>query len=292
MLRYRLITGPVLIALLTVFMWLDVNCGCCEGCLPFGVLLTAAASVFAFFGGVEMTKLLDRAAAHDPLTPVAGGLGAMAMTIATWLVLGGADVPAGVLVIVPLGAVMAALLLNGLGRRCSGSVHPTAAAALSTVWVGGGLGVLCGITALAGWHMLVLVVAVTKCADIGAYTVGCTIGRHKLIPWVSPGKTWEGLAGGIVFAIAATMLFFECVMNVGNPAMHDSTAARLGLEAVLGTIIAITGLGGDLSVSMLKRDAGVKDSGRGLPGMGGVLDVLDSLLVAAPVMWVIMQIMH
>jgi len=295
MLRYRLITGPLLFALLAGAMALDANlpalqCTCC----PQGLLLTLISTCYAALCGIEMTKLLESAQARHTLSPIAGGIGAGAMTLATWFVIGGEaaglDVSPGVLAVVPMGAVLLAMLVTATSRGCTPALGHVAAAALSTVWVGGGMGILMGIYALAGWQMLLLIVAVTKLADIGAYTVGSAIGRHKLIPWISPGKTWEGLAGGIVFAVAGTLIFFE-FFNIENSMLHDGLTGCLLVEVGFGVLLAIGGLVGDLSVSMFKRDAGVKDSGVLLPGMGGLLDVMDSLLVTGALTWILMQML-
>ena len=140
------------------------------------------------------------------------------------------------------------------------------------------LGPVIGIVALCS---LLLVV---KLGDIGAYTVGRLTGRHKLVPKLSPAKTWEGLAGGLVFACFGAWLAFEVLLPRVVPA---SETLRPGWHwLVFGLLVGITGVVGDLAESMLKRDAGVKDSSRWLPGFGGVLDILDSILLAAPVAYV------
>lgn len=129
------------------------------------------------------------------------------------------------------------------------------------------------------WFLLGAVLLV-KSSDIGAYAVGMTIGRHQLIPWLSPGKTREGLAGGVVTA-AAVGTGLAALTPVG-----DSIAAiPLWVGAAAGALAALTGQLGDLAESLLKRDAGVKDSGAILPGMGGILDVVDSLLFAGPALY-------
>jgi len=123
--------------------------------------------------------------------------------------------------------------------------------------------------------LLLMFFAMVVLADTGAYYTGRLIGRHKLAPRVSPGKTIEGAVGGLVAAIAAgplsRLLFFHEI-----PLVH---------ALVLGALIGVLGPIGDLAESMLKRGAGVKDSGTLLPGHGGVLDRVDSILFCAPLLY-------
>lgn len=127
----------------------------------------------------------------------------------------------------------------------------------------------------SGALMLVLVVVVAT-ADIGAYFAGKRFGKHKLAERVSPAKTWEGFWGGVAAcALLAVVLWYQL----------PERAAHIGMASVVAVILT-TGLAsviGDLTVSMVKRESGVKDSGSLLPGHGGVLDRLDSLCAATPV---------
>jgi len=121
-----------------------------------------------------------------------------------------------------------------------------------------------------------MVLLCVKFTDIGAYFGGRALGRHKLIPWLSPGKTWEGLFFGLLTAAAVGALLARWM------------DLRRGYElpwwkgAIFGGVIGGIGQLGDLLESLMKRDAEVKDSGSLIPGFGGVLDVIDSPLLAAP----------
>jgi len=123
---------------------------------------------------------------------------------------------------------------------------------------------------------------VTKFSDTGAYAVGSLIGRNKMIPRISPGKTWEGFGGAILVSTAASVAF-----------AHFFGAKMIGMNfrhaVVLGIVLSITAVIGDLIESLFKREAGVKDSGRLFPGIGGILDLLDSLLFNAPIMYLYLR---
>lgn len=120
------------------------------------------------------------------------------------------------------------------------------------------------------WPTLMFFFAV-KSSDIGAYTFGRLFGRHKLAPRVSPGKTWEGMAGAVVFAVIVSVAF-AAVFGI----------IKTGPALAFGAVVAVIGQLSDLTESMLKRDAKQKDSSNRVPGFGGILDVIDSPLFAAP----------
>jgi len=139
------------------------------------------------------------------------------------------------------------------------------------------------IDARAGTFLLMLPIALTWATDTGAYFVGRSMGRHKLIPSVSPAKTIEGAVGGVAIAILAAWLY---VIFLLRPFAHLSMLP-VGLT-VFAIIVSCTGQIGDLAESLFKRDAGVKDSSRLLPGHGGILDRFDSLLFVLPVAYVLL----
>ena len=131
-----------------------------------------------------------------------------------------------------------------------------------------------------GMAALVSLVFVAKWSDVGAYTCGRMFGRHKLAPLLSPNKTIEGAVGGVVFAAIAAAVFFYGLIPLIVSA--DARVPAWWGCLVYGVVIALAGIIGDLSESLLKRDMERKDSSRWLPGLGGVLDILDSVLMAAP----------
>jgi phosphatidate cytidylyltransferase len=134
----------------------------------------------------------------------------------------------------------------------------------------------------AGKFFLLYFILITKFSDMGAYAVGSLIGRHKMIPRISPGKTWEGFGGAILVSTGASLAFVHCfgAKMVGMNYLH---------AVVLGVILSVTAVIGDLIESLFKREAGVKDSGSWFPGIGGILDLLDSLLFNAPIMYLYLR---
>lgn len=125
---------------------------------------------------------------------------------------------------------------------------------------------------------LVSMIAVVKAGDIAAYIIGSVAGRHRFAPSLSPGKTWEGVVASLAASIAMSWFFFH-----GNPLNFVPRSGHpWGGWMVYGVALGLAGICGDLFESLLKRDMSAKDSGGILPGLGGVLDLLDSLLAAGP----------
>jgi phosphatidate cytidylyltransferase len=150
-----------------------------------------------------------------------------------------------------------------------------------TVFIVAYLGLLAGcfvrIRFLPGEHsalLLLLTIFVTKCGDIGAYATGMLIGKHKFTPLLSPKKTWEGFFGGQLASVLTAV-----GLSFAGPVFPHGMIEAVGF----GIVVGLAGVFGDLAESLIKRDVGLKDAARSIPGMGGVLDVIDSILFAAPV---------
>lgn len=136
-----------------------------------------------------------------------------------------------------------------------------------------------GVIATPAAFLLLWLIAVTKFSDMGAYLTGSLIGRHKMIPHISPGKTWEGLAGGLAFSQLA-----GCGLYALFP-QHFIALGGWSHVILLSFLLAVLAVVGDLAESVVKRALGAKDSGRMLPGIGGALDLIDSLCFTAPVLY-------
>lgn len=130
-------------------------------------------------------------------------------------------------------------------------------------------------------YPLLLIFVLIWCFDTGAYLSGVAFGRHKLFPRISPKKSWEGVVGGVILTIIAALVFSHFYKPVDN------------LGMVLAAVLAAAGATfGDLAESMLKRSADIKDSGKLLPGHGGLLDRIDSLLFVGPIIYVFLIFYH
>jgi phosphatidate cytidylyltransferase len=182
------------------------------------------------------------------------------------------------------GTVLAAFLVEMANFREPGESVPRIAL---TVWLVAYLGLLPSFLAQLRWLddlrtdsgvargtlCLALAVFVPKCCDIGAYFTGRFLGRHKMAPVLSPKKTWEGAAGGIGLAVIAAV----AIDRLG-PVLPS-----VGAEVAFGVTVGMAGMLGDLAESLIKRDLRHKDASQAVPGFGGVLDVVDAVLFAAPV---------
>ena len=294
MLRTRLITGTLLVAALVALLWADGAAGRAvdaDGALarvlggtdgvvivPFALLLLVPLL------GVELARLLRGAGIDAPtwLTVAAAFAGAASVRAAPAL---GPGPAAATAAIAAWATLSAALVVHSRGQRIVGVAVATGGTLLAFVYVGMMVGTWLLVRCEVGPWVMAGAVLTVKASDIGAYAAGMSFGRHKMIPWLSPAKSWEGLAGGI--ALAAAVGGAMAWWSGGLPDPRDQVPVALG--AMTGALLGIVGPFGDLVESLLKRGAGVKDSGSVLPGMGGVFDVLDSPLMAGPVVWLALQ---
>lgn len=297
MLRQRLFFGAVLIAVLLGLLYADSQLSNWMGVLPRnnaynGAILSFVVAVLVFVGGLELAGLF-RSAGHHPLAIWSAGLSS-AVALIPFLHRSGitsrcglagfasAEITMGLLVL----ALFAVFVLVALRRRTERAISDMAV----SLWPATYLGLLAQFvvslrleTAPHGVATVLYFIATVKICDIGAYFTGLTLGRHKLISWLSPKKTWEGLIGGVVASVLLATGVAWFVNGSGD--LPQAYLPSTGTAALFGLLMAVIGQAGDLLESLIKRDAQSKDSANAIPAFGGVLDILDSVLLTAPVAW-------
>ena len=277
MLKHRLALGPLLIGGLVLVVWADefVRANWNVAGAVFGPALI----LLALAAARELGKIY-RAQGVTISTPMTG------LAIAIGLAASGTT-PAelrgysGIAIVCTAGALVlvTSMVFYSRNQTTDGVVASASATMLAFVYIGllGGFLVVL-LKDHSGWVMLG-VILVAKSCDIGAYFTGLAIGKHKLIPWLSPGKTWEGLFGGMATSALVGMLASWILMRWGETTL----TLTLWQGAALGATFGLVGQAGDLVASILKRDAGIKDYSRAIPGFGGMMDIADSPLLVAPV---------
>jgi len=292
--KRRLIFGPVLIAVLLGLLLLDqaLETAAFPAWLAWankggGIVILALGMVAAARAGVELARMFKvmgiMAHSRHLASAAAAGVLAGSLTISAheqtvWGVSSGAVMGTAAALVVLLS-----MLAYIRDKDLKGAAGAVAAAIFAFVFMGVVLGFLLAIRREYGVWVMLSVIAIVKACDSGAYFTGTAIGKHKLIPWISPGKTWEGLVGGVITGglFAVGLLWLGHTM--APAAVERISAMTYSQAAIVGLILGAVGQAGDLSASVVKRDAGVKDAGRILPGFGGMVDMLDSLVIAAPV---------
>jgi len=174
------------------------------------------------------------------------------------------------------------LLINLLRSGPAGFVRSATAMTLELIYLPflAGFIILLGHNA-KGLEQVMTFVILVGCNDTFGYFVGVLIGKHAMAPMISPKKSWEGLAGSIVFTMFGGALMFHYVLSI-----------HWYFGAIVGLLIVFTATSGDLIESAMKRDLHLKDMGSLLPGHGGVLDRLDSVLLSAPALWMALELVH
>ncbi len=279
MLLRRVVVGGSLVAGLVGLFWLDHALEHADALgLPRGSLLVLLTVALLPLAGRELVDLLRARGLPADTVLVASGAVAACLTLYAAPSGVGPQAAMAALTTVLFASLLAALLWHC--RRASTHTALLAAASqmLAVTYLGLGAGGLVAMRRDQSAWVVLAVLGVTKACDVGAYFTGRAVGRHKLAPSVSPGKTWEGLLGGLT--VAAGVAAALATLTGGGAA---ADAYHAGWTALAGAAAGCLGQGGDLLVSLFKRDVGVKDSGSLLPGFGGFLDLLDSPLVVAPV---------
>jgi phosphatidate cytidylyltransferase len=256
---------------------LAIGVGAGLGGLVFLTLLTVKATFLIYVGAaiaLALTELSCALAKRDiniPVIPVAAG-GAAVMTCSYWLGTRAA--------LAALALTVVVILAWRMPAGPAGYVKDVTAGVFALIYLPFLASfVLAMLSAPDGPRRVLTFVILTVCSDIGGYFAGITLGRHPMAPAISPKKTWEGFAGSAAACLLAGALTLTLMLHG-----HVWQGLLAGAAAVLAATL------GDLTESMIKRDLDIKDMGTLLPGHGGILERLDSLLIVAPVSWLLLYL--
>lgn len=296
MLRDRLIVGTLMIVGLVVVMVFDAQlervpvAGTAWEWLfhgrdrcPAGLLLFLLFAPLVAIAALELCAMLRvKGIEAQPFVVMAGSVAGFAVlyghTIWPQTALGGLVLPTLLIVVFVL-----ALYIHSFHRqRVEGALAVAAGSLLAVVYLGLMPGFLLVIRVEYGVWTAAAIIVVTKSADSGAYFVGRRFGRHKLVPWLSPKKTWEGLVAAVVVSAMVAVAAVWCLNSFGVAGQWHA-AVSIPIVALTGVVLGLLGHLGDLVASLLKRDAGLKDSGQVIRGFGGLIDVFDSAIMVGPV---------
>jgi phosphatidate cytidylyltransferase len=304
MLKYRLIFGPLMIGGLLLILAVDNYLDQVDlrgtfvedlflgrAYLPAGLLLLLLFLVAITLATRELTVLCRAKQITTDLFMVwlAGILGCLLIYILPHQMQ--AQHTMGVYATVMVGLFVLSIVRHVWHRRTEGAIAAAAVVMFSFIYMGVLPGFFLAIRRWDSAWVIAAIILITKSCDIGAYFTGRAIGRHKLIPWLSPGKTWEGLIGGVLLSglIATSLAWLSNHYDLaGSWRLIDGQRTYVhqvypvGWSFLAGVLFGLVGQVGDLTASVFKRDAGIKDSGQSIPGFGGILDVVDSPILVAP----------
>lgn len=310
MLRYRLIFGPIMVLLLAGVIYLDNRVDQIplqdtamqqwlqgRAYLPAGLVMLGLFLALIPFGARELCVIFRAKGieADRLMLTLAGMLGCSIIYIMPARI--DSQLSVAILTTVMMGLFLLSLVRHSWRHRTQGAVGAAGATMFALMY----MGVLPGFFILIRrWHsawIILGIILITKACDIGAYFTGRALGKHKLIPWLSPAKTWEGLTGGVTASVLAALALGSLANHLDIAGHYDwgrqfvATPLPAWLLVVAGVLLALVGHMGDLVASLFKRDAGIKDSGAAVPGFGGLLDIVDSPLAIAPVAYWILAVL-
>ena len=293
MLLWRILISALLVPSLLILFVCDHRSG------PDALLLLGLVSLLSLGSSWELSQMLKTRSFQT--SGLIAGLCAAAVAVAGWINPPAGPPEPGQLQLDSLGptgglmvaAVLILLLTEAIKFRKAGTSTETLGSELLIVCYAG---LLLGVTAQlrwvagpqAGYLVLGSVLICAKCGDIGGYAIGRLFGRRKLVPLLSPGKTRAGGVGALCAASLAGWAWLEFATPRFGSGWQPPAA---GWSLLYGGLIGLAGLVGDLCESLLKRDLNVKDSASLFPGFGGLLDILDSVLFAGPVAWLLWQVL-
>tara|TARA_R110002073_G_scaffold1715_3_gene12425 strand:+ start:182490 stop:183401 length:912 start_codon:yes stop_codon:yes gene_type:complete len=290
-LKHRLTFGTLFIFIIAVLAWLDgwVDAQAAPSNFPNetyppGMIVFPVFTLLSLMGSREVARIF-RAKGVEIGTGIAIAVGLLGLAVVGFTPEGASGTSgfaAGITSVVI--AFMVGMLYAVRKKQVEGAIAVGSGVLLIHVYMGLMLGLFVLIRREHSVWVMIWILGTIKSCDIGAFFTGTLIGKHKLIPWLSPKKTWEGLIGGMLTS---------GVVGVGGALLLQRSgidSPSLVVAGVMGICMGGLGQCGDLAASLLKRDGGIKDSGSSLPGFGGVLDIVDSPILVAPFAYWVLQV--
>lgn len=252
-----------------------VYCGVIVGCILCGdpgvLVLSALLSLAACIEFAKISKELTKKNLPLVILDIAGCfslcLGFLGYTLFIWL------------------AVIIVRMVAQIYVKSDMPLRDLAHSFMSQIYIGIPMGIMVALAWLLDYRIVLAIFILLWINDTGAFIFGITLGRHKLLERISPKKTWEGFIGGMLCCIGVSALFANGLFAM------DGLNSNVGRWIGLGAVVSVFGTWGDLVESMIKRNLRIKDSGNILPGHGGILDRVDSLLLAFPAAAVYLMIL-
>lgn len=229
-------------------------------------------------GAVELYQAMLKLGMRAAVVPIV--VGTVLIIVGSYLagIQNPVIVPSNTILLAALGLTVLASMIWRMPQGQDGFVKDTAASLLIIAYLPlMGAFVALMLAGSQGSARIVTFLLVVTMSDLGGYVFGVLLGKHPMAPRISPKKSWEGFVGSVLFGIVSGVLMCIFVLDV-----------QFWVGIILGVLLVGAGTCGDLVESLIKRDVGIKDMSSFLPGHGGVMDRLDSLLLAAPVAWLIM----
>ena len=291
MLKHRLITGLILSLGIIGLLVLDnlIAASACPTCyfVKAGVILAILALIVTPLAAIEFGAMGEGLGIRTSVPMIC-------ITLAAWIAFFYflPDTPSSASTIaiassILIGSFFLSIVSIAKSKALTGVIAGASYSTMTATYLGLGFGFLLLIRREHDALWILGIIAIVKMCDTGAFFTGCSFGKHKLIPWISPGKTWEGLIGGVATASLTAML----LASLNNAYLQDEPTISLIFASICGFILGLFGQCGDLVMSIFKRDSGLKDSSAVLPGLGGVLDVLDSLILTSPIAYWLFQLL-
>lgn len=284
MLKHRLIFGCIMIVVLIFLLWLDAGFSFAftEGVDIQATVLAILLGLIAIPAVFEIKKLSSQKGMviFAPIAIIGSVLLSLSWYVRQYVAVG-QDFGFYYLACVITFVFFASYIYQAKRFGTEGTFLNCSVNIFAVIYLGFLSSFMLGIRIDFGFWALIMTIVTVKSSDIGAYTVGRIFGKHKLAPRISPGKTWEGMIGACIFA---------AIVGAGFASKISELALWHGI--VFGVVFAFIGQLGDLVESMLKRDSQLKDSASSIPGFGGVLDIIDSPLVAAPFAYAFFSIVN